>query len=474
MKKEATKEKAKVTAKELEKKLTYSTTHTAHKVKNVQKKAFDFCEDYKLFLDSSKTERLACAEVLRRAKKAGYKEFDKNKSYKTGDKIYAVNRGKYIICATIGKKNIEDGVRMTISHIDSPRLDLKANPLYEDMELSLFKTHYYGGIRKYQWGATPLSLQGVVHKTDGTTVEINIGEQKGDPVFCVTDLLPHLAAEQSRRTLGEGLKGEELNILVGSIPFMDDSVKQGVKLYTLQILNEKYGITERDFISAEIEAVPAFKASDVGFDRGIIGAYGHDDRVCAYTSLVAEIEVKEPEFTTVCVMADKEEVGSDGATGMQSDYLFHFLQRLCKTQSADYLTMLEGTKCLSADVNAAFDPTFPDVVEKRNCAKFNHGVVLTKYTGSRGKSGTNDANSEMVAYVASIFDKAEIQWQTGELGKVDQGGGGTVAKYVANRNIDVVDVGVPTLSMHAPFELVAKLDVYMTYKAFKAFISAKK
>ncbi|MEG0768403.1 MAG: aminopeptidase [Ruthenibacterium sp.] len=453
--------------------LLYQPKHIMDSAPKTQKKAFAFCEDYKAFLDAAKTEREAATEIVRRLQAAGYKELDTKAKYKAGDKLYYENRGKSVLCATIGKKSLAEGAHLMIAHIDSPRLDLKPNPLYEDSDLSLFKTHYYGGLRKYQWGATPLSLHGIVIKKDGTSVTIRVGEDAGDPVFCVTDLLPHLAGEQGKRSLNDGLKGEELNILVGSLPFADDEVKDRVKLYTMQLLNEKYGITERDFTRAEIEAVPAQKASDVGFDRSMIGAYGHDDRVCAYTALMAELGTTLPEFTSVCVLTDKEEVGSDGATGLQSDYTFHFLRRLANAQGADYITMLQRSKCLSADVNAAFDPTFPDVLERMNAAYLNRGVVVTKYTGSRGKYDTNDACAEMMGYVTNLLDAEKVQWQTGELGKVDVGGGGTIAKYVANRDIDVVDIGVPMLSMHAPFELVAKLDVYMTYKAFAAFAGAQ-
>ncbi|MEG1381563.1 MAG: aminopeptidase [Ruthenibacterium sp.] len=455
--------------KALAEKILFTQPHITDAAPDVAEKAFAFCEDYKAFLDAGKTEREAASEIERRVLKAGYVPFVVGKTYEAGEKIYHVNRKKSVICATIGAKSLNDGTRLMIAHIDSPRLDLKPNPLYEDSDLALFKTHYYGGIRKYQWGATPLSLHGVVVKNDGSTVTINIGEDAGDPVFCVTDLLPHLAGEQSKRTLDDGLRGEELNILVGSIPYADTEAKERVKLYTMQLLNEKYGITERDFTRAEIEAVPAFKASDIGFDRSMVGAYGHDDRVCAYTALQAEIETKNPQFTTVCVLTDKEEVGSDGVTGLQSDYLFHFLGHLADMQGANYKVMLQNSKCLSADVNAAFDPTFPDVMEKRNCAYLNRGVVVTKYTGARGKSSTNDAGAEMVGFVTNLLDDAGVLWQTGELGKVDAGGGGTIAKYVGNRDVDVIDIGVPMLSMHAPFELVAKQDVYMTYRAFYAF-----
>ncbi|MEG1568203.1 MAG: aminopeptidase [Oscillospiraceae bacterium] len=462
-------EKEKTQAQILSDNLFFKQKHIADCQTDAEEKAQEFCEGYKSFLNSAKTEREAVKTAVAILEKNGYVPFDTNTVYKAGEKVYFVNRHKAVLCATIGKKSTELGVRLMVAHIDSPRLDLKPNPLYEDSDLSLFKTHYYGGIRKYQWGATPLSLHGVVIKPNGETVEINVGEDDADPVFCVTDLLPHLAAEQSKRSLNDGLKGEELNILVGSIPYADEDVKDRVKLHTMQMLNEKYGITERDFTRAEIEAVPAYKARDIGFDRSLIGAYGHDDRVCAYTALQAQISIENPEYTTVCVLTDKEETGSDGSTGLNSDYVFHFLGFLADMQKANYKKMLVNSKCLSADVNAAFDPTFPDVLDPRNAAYINRGVVITKYTGSRGKYDTNDANAEMMGFVTNLLDKANVLWQTGELGKVDCGGGGTVAKYIANRNVDVVDIGVPMLSMHAPFELVAKLDVYMTYKAFSAF-----
>lgn len=454
--------------------LLYKPEHTADAAPRALKKAMRFCEDYKQFLNAAKTEREAAQEIVRRLTKAGYRAFSEDNAYQPGDKVYFLNRGKAVIAATIGTKSLADGAHLSIAHIDSPRLDLKPNPLYEDSELALLKTHYYGGIRKYQWGAIPLSLHGVIIKKNGEAVTVCIGEDEGDPVFCVNDLLPHLGQEQSKRPLSEGLKGEELNIIIGSLPCEDKDEKERVKLQVMQLLNEKYGITERDFTRAELEAVPAFKATDVGLDRSMIGSYGHDDRVCAYTALMAEIEVTEPAFTTVCVLTDKEETGSDGTTGLQCDYLFHFLEDLAEAQGVPYRKVLRNSMCLSADVNAAFDPTFPDVMEKRNAAYLNRGVVLTKYTGARGKNSTNDASAEVMGYVSCLLDAEKVQWQTGELGKVDFGGGGTIAKYVANRNIDVVDVGVPVLSMHAPFELVSKLDVYMAYKAFAAFASAKK
>lgn len=467
-------EKEKTEGQKLAEKLTFTQPHIQDERPELLEKAQDFCEGYKEFLNKAKTEREFAFYAEKLLRQAGYRPFEKDRTYAPGDKVYMVNRKKAVLAATFGENPLSDGLHISVAHIDSPRLDLKPNPLYEDADLALLKTHYYGGIRKYQWGAIPLALHGVIVKKGGETVEIRIGEEPGDPVFCVNDLLPHLAAEQSKRTLGEGLKGEELNILAGSLPYADKEVKERVKLYTLQLLYEKYGITERDFVRAEIEAVPAFKAYDVGFDRGMIGAYGQDDRVCAYTALMAEAQTKNPAFTSVCVLTDKEEIGSDGNTGLNSDYVFHFIEALCEVQGSDYKAAVAASKCLSADVNAAFDPTFASVYEKRNAAYCNRGCVITKYTGARGKSDTSDAGAEMMGYVADLLDEAKILWQTGELGAVDAGGGGTVAKYVANRNIDVVDIGVPLLSMHAPFELAAKLDIYMAYLAFRAFADSKK
>lgn len=460
--------------KALQEELAFTQPHIADERPELTEAAARFCEAYKTFLDAAKTEREAVEAALRLLNEAGYRPLrQESEAYRAGDKIYYNNRGKALLCATLGRQPLDAGVRLMVAHIDSPRLDLKPNPLYEDSDLALLKTHYYGGIRKYQWGATPLSLHGVVYRKDGTRADIRIGEEPGDPVFCVTDLLPHLGAEQNKRTLADGLRGEELNLVVGSLPYAEKELKDRVKLRVLELLHEKYGITERDFTRAEIEAVPAVKAVDVGLDHSMIGAYGHDDRVCGYTALRAEIEMRDPEYTTVCVLADKEEVGSSGATGLVSDFVFHFLGHLADAQSANYKRMLQNAKCLSADVNAAFDPTFPDVSEKRNASYLNRGVVLTKYTGARGKNGTNDASAEMMSFVTGIFDAAGVLWQTGELGKVDFGGGGTVSQFVANRDIDVVDVGVPVLSMHSPFELVSKLDVYMIYQAFTAFAGAK-
>lgn len=427
-------------------------------------------ERYKSFMNTAKIEREVAKFSEKAALEKGFVPFEKGKKYKAGDKVYYVNRGKAIILAVIGKENIRKGVHIAAAHIDSPRLDLKQNPLYEDNETAYFKTHYYGGIKKYQWTTVPLSLHGVIVKKNGEKVTVNVGENEDDPVFCVTDLLPHLAAAQMKRTPGELVRGEELNIMIGSEPINDSNVKEKVLLNILMLLNEKYGIVEDDFLSAEIEAVPAFKAKDVGFDRSLIGAYGHDDKVCAYTALEAILECESCSKTAVCVLTDKEETGSDGNTGLRSSYLKYFIYDLAESLGADGREVLSASECLSADVNAAFDPTFPDVSEKKNSAFINKGVCITKYTGSRGKSGTSDASAEFVGRIRMLMDKENVIWQTGELGKVDAGGGGTVAAYIANLNVDTIDVGVPVLSMHAPYEIVSKFDVYMTKKAFKVFL----
>ena len=433
-------------------------------------KADKFCEGYKSFLDTGKTEREACAEAIRLAVKAGFVPFDKTAEYKPGDKVYVCNRGKAVILAVIGKKPAEEGVNLVAAHIDSPRIDLKQNPLYENEGIAYFKTHYYGGIKKYQWPVIPLALHGVIIRSDGEKVEVKIGEEEEDPVLVITDILPHLADEQYKRPAPKLIQGEELNILIGSRPFRDDKASEMVKLNIMKILNEKYGIVESDFISAELECVPAYKAKDVGFDRSFVGAYGQDDRVCAYTALSAVLAVKgAPDRTAVTILTDKEEIGSEGCTGLQSAYLKYFIADLGEMYGTNGRTVLSNSKCLSADVNAGFDPTFSDPFEKLNASYCGRGVVLTKYTGSRGKSGTNDASAEFVGEVRRLFDRDDIVWQTGELGKVDHGGGGTVAMYISNLNVDTVDIGVPVLSMHAPFELTAKNDVYMAYKAFRTF-----
>lgn len=436
----------------------------------VLEKADAYCEGYKKFLDAAKTEREAVKASVEAAEKAGFTEFKHGMSYKAGDRVYINNRGKSLVLAVIGKQPVENGVNITAAHIDSPRLDLKPNPLYEEIELALFKTHYYGGIKKYQWTAVPLALHGVFALKDGTVREVSVGEREDEPKFVINDLLPHLASEQVKRTLSDGIRGEELNVLVGSHPFKADKGSELVKLNILKLLNEKYGITEEDFLSAELEMVPAAHACDIGFDRSMIGAYGQDDRVCAYPALTAILEVTAPEKTALAILTDKEEVGSMGNTGLESDFLRYAVGDLAKMQGGDPTLALRRSKCLSADVNAATDPTFQDVMERGNASFLNYGVVLTKYTGARGKSSTSDASAEYVAEVRNMLDSADIAWQMGEMGKVDIGGGGTVAMFVANMGADVVDLGVPVLSMHAPFETTAKLDVYMCYRAMYEFM----
>ncbi len=458
-----------LTGKELQEKLTYSVKHMAKTDKTLVEKSQQFSENYKIFLDNSKTERLAVDEIVKMAKENGYTAFSAEKNYKAGDKVYFINRGRSALLSTIGEKTIDNGALIVASHLDAPRLDLKPMPVYEKSEMAYFKTHYYGGVKRYQWAATPLALHGVVVNAKGETIKISVGEAETDPVFVITDLLPHLAKDQAERKMRDVLKGEEMNVVIASIPYPDEDVKDAVKLAALELMYNKYGITERDFISAELEIVPAGKSRDVGFDRSIVGGYAQDDRVCAYTSLMAEIETKNPTLTTITIFADKEEVGSAGVTGLKSDFLEHFIIYISQAQNVNYITALANSTCLSADVNAAYDPTFPDVHDPLNACYMNKGVVVTKYTGSGGKGGTNDAGAELVAKITNLLDEKGVCWQTGLLGKVDQGGGGTVAQFVAAKNIDTIDIGVPILSMHAPFELASKLDIYATYQAFTAF-----
>ena len=431
-----------------------------------------YCEDYKKYLDEGKTERECVDYTVRLAEANGYKVFERGMELKPGDKVYRVNRGKAIMLAVIGSESLANGVNIGAAHIDSPRLDLKQNPLYESDEMAFLKTHYYGGIRKYQWVTIPLELHGVIAMKDGSVRKVAIGGGAGDPVFTVDDLLPHLAADQSKRPLGEAIPAESLNILVGSRPFKDDEGADRVKLAILDILNEKYGIVEEDFISAELSAVPAFRASDVGFDRSLIGAYGQDDRVCSYACLAAMFQLTTPRRTAVCMLADKEEIGSEGVSGMKSAAFDTFMSDLCDTQNVPLKACFEKSFCLSADVTAAYDPNFAEVYEKRNSARVGYGMGLCKYTGARGKSGASDASAEVVAYTRRVLDDYGVVWQMAELGKADQGGGGTVAVYMAERDIDTLDAGVPVLSMHAPFETTSKLDCYMTYKGMRAVYEA--
>lgn len=432
-------------------------------------KADEFCKGYVEFLNNAKIEREAVETSVKIAEANGFTKYDSTKTYKAGDKVYCVNRNKNILLMVVGKNTVDKGVRLAIAHIDSPRLDLKPNPLYEANNLALFKTHYYGGIKKYQWTAIPLALHGLVAFKDGSTVTVSIGEAENEPCFCVTDLLPHLAQEQTSKPMSKAFTGEDMNVLIGSRPFNNDEEAELVKLNILNIIFEKYGITEEDFLSAELTLVPAFNAKDVGFDRSMIGAYGHDDKVCAYPALMAAIDAKAPEYTAITLLVDKEETGSDGNTGMQSAFMEHFINELAESQGVKGYTVLDNSKCLSADVNAAFDPNYASAYEANNSSYINNGVVITKYTGSGGKYGTSDASAEYMAEIRNMLQRENVLWQTGELGKVDGGGGGTIAKYVANLNVDVVDLGVPVLCMHAPMEIVSKIDVYMAYRAFCAF-----
>lgn len=432
-------------------------------------KADEFCKGYVEYLNNSKIEREAVEASVAIAQANGFTEYDSTKQYKAGDRVYVVNRKKNILLAVFGKKTIDNGVRFAIAHIDSPRLDLKPNPLYEANDLALFKTHYYGGIKKYQWTAIPLALHGTVAFKDGSCVNVKIGEDEADPCFCVTDLLPHLAQEQTSKPMNKVFTGEDMNVLIGSRPFSNDEESELVKLNILNILFEKYGILEEDFLSAELTLVPAFNAKDIGFDRSMIGAYGHDDKVCSYPALMAAINAESPEYTAITLLVDKEETGSDGNTGMKSTFMENFICELADAQGVKAYTALNNSKCLSADVNAAYDPTYASAYEANNSSYINNGVVITKYTGSGGKYGTSDASAEYMAEIRSMLQRENVLWQAGELGKVDGGGGGTIAKYVANLNVDVVDLGVPVLSMHAPMEIVSKVDVYMAYRAFCAF-----
>ena len=431
-----------------------------------------YCEGYKAFLNAAKTERECADWFSKKAEEAGFEPFDPKKTYAPGSKVYLNNRGKAVILARIGTESLEKGVRIVASHIDAPRLDLKPVPLYEENEIAYFKTHYYGGIRKYQCVTIPLSLHGVIIRADSSKVNVRLGEEEGEPRFVLTDLLPHLSKEQNKRTLPEGIKGEEMNVLIGSRPFADDEESEKTKLNVLDLLYKKYGVTEDDFVSAELEVVPAFKAEDIGFDRSMIGAYGHDDRVCAYPGFTALLDAEKTDKTAVMVLADKEEIGSEGNTGLNSNYLMYFIADLAKSQGLEPRHVLSASSCLSADVTAAYDPTFSSPFEKLNATFINHGTAFAKYTGARGKSGTNDAGAEYVAEIRSIMDGANVHWQIGELGKVDEGGGGTVAMYISKLNVNVIDIGVPVLSMHSPYEVVAKSDVYSTYRACRAFFEA--
>ena len=459
-------------AQELLDKLSYKKKNVFEASSAEEIKAmYDYAKGYMQYLDDAKTEREATKVSIEMIEKHGFTEYKLGDKLSVGDKKYYNNNGKSLVAFTVGEENLEEnGIRILASHIDSPRIDLKQVPLYEDAGMGFLKTHYYGGVKKYQWTAIPLALHGVMVKADGEVVEVKIGEDDSDPVFYINDLLPHLAQRQSQESLGTAISGETLNILVGGLPYDCDDVSDKIKLTVLSMLNDKYGVTEEDFLSAELSLVPAFRARDIGFDRALIGAYGHDDRVCSYPALTALLDHKDTKHTVMVVLADKEEIGSVGLTGMQSDVLVDIITLISASVGADPIVVRSHSKCLSADVNAAYDPNFADVYEKRNSAMLSCGTCLSKYTGSRGKSGTSDASAEFVGFVRRLFAENGVIWQTAELGKVDAGGGGTVAMYIANHNIETVDLGVPVISMHAPYEVVSKADVYSTYKAFCAFV----
>ncbi len=431
----------------------------------------EYSKEYMAFLNNARTEREAVKLAIKQAEELGFVEYERGMELKPGSKIYRNNRGKALMLAVMGEEPLDKGCVIAGAHVDSPRLDLKQNPLFESDELAFFKTHYYGGIKKYQWVTIPLELHGVVALKNGEVVDVTIGRESDEPQFVITDLLPHLAQDQMKKKMSEGIPAENLNIIIGSVPYADEG-KDRVKLAIMSILNDRYGIVEEDFLSAELTAVPAFEVREIGLDRSLIGGYGHDDRVCAFAELKAMFDVEMPNKTCVCILADKEETGSDGVSGMQSKSFECFMEDLCAEQCVDVRRCFENSFCLSADVCNAFDPNYPEVSEKRNEAKLNYGMGICKFTGARGKSGTSDASAEVVAYLRKTFEENGVVWQMAELGKVDQGGGGTIAKYMANRNIDTIDAGVPVMSMHAPFEVVSKFDCYMTYKGVLAAYEA--
>ena len=431
----------------------------------------DYCKRYMAFMDACKTEREATAWAIAEAEKYGFVPFKPGMDAKPGDKIYYNNRDKAIALAVIGTDSLAQGANICAAHVDSPRMDLKPNPLYEDSEIAYFKTHYYGGIKKYQWVTIPLALHGVVYRKDGTVITITIGEDDNDPILMVSDLLPHLAAEQMQKTAGKVIAGEQLNVILGTEPIEGEGADL-VKLNVMKFLNEKYGLIEEDFLSAELTIVPAGRCREVGLDRSLISAYGHDDRVCSYAELEALFTIPTPRKTAVCILADQEEIGSVGISGMQSEYFEHFMGGLCDAQGVKLADCFANSFCLSADVSNAHDPNFPEVSDRRNNSALNYGVAICKYTGSRGKGGASDASAEAMGHIRTTFANAGVIWQIATLGKVDQGGGGTVAAYMANRNIVTVDAGVPVLSMHAPLELVSKLDCYETMLACKAIYLA--
>ena len=440
---------------------------------NIKNNIFEFCKNYMDFLNKSKTEREIIKSIKILADANGFKNICDYKELKTGDKVYYINREKSMYLAVIGENSIESGLNIIGAHADSPRLDLKPNPLYEDSGLAFLKTHYYGGIKKYQWTTIPLAIHGVIVKPNGEKQEIVIGEDEQDPIFTITDLLPHLASEQMERKLKDGVKGEELNLLVGSIPYNGENISEAVKLNILKILNDKYGMTEVDFVSSEIEIVPAFRARSMGLDNSMVAAYGQDDKVCVYTSVRAILNIEKPKTTAVCIISDKEEIGSMGNTGMESHVFDTFISELLNRLGVNKPNLLDqvfcNSKMLSADVDAAYDPIYASAYEKNNSGFLGRGIGLNKYTGARGKSGASDANAEFVAKVRGIFEANDIKYEVAELGKIDIGGGGTIAYILANKGVDVIDCGVPVLSMHAPYEVTSKFDIYEAYRAYEAF-----
>ena len=435
---------------------------------------YNYAEGYIKFLNKSKTEREIVKNAVQIAREHGYKDIFEYENLKPGDKVYSVNREKSLFLAVIGNEQIENGLNIIGAHADSPRLDLKPNPLYEDNGFAYFKTHYYGGIKKYQWTAIPLAMHGVIVKKNGEKIEINIGENDEDPIFTITDLLPHLAQDQMEKKLKNGIEGEDLNLLIGSMPYQDDKVSDKIKLNILNMLNEKYGITEMDLLSSEIELVPAFKCKSLGFDRSLVAGYGQDDKVCVYTSLTAMMEIENPNKTSVCLFSDKEEIGSMGNTGMESHVFDTFISEILNKLNVNRPNLLDrvfcNSKMLSADVDAGFDPLYSSVSDVHNASFLNKGIGLNKYTGIQGKAGSSDASAEFVAFVRNIFEFNNIKYQVAELGKVDVGGGGTIAYILANKGVDVIDCGVPVLSMHAPYEITSKYDIYQAYKAYKVFL----